>query len=185
MGGLKVPKKRAERPNDRQLFPEGTWLVELDSVRVKDDLPDWMFTSKNDKAPRIGARPAEQLGLQFGSAQALNEGQDDAGNQKLFLDMLVMDSGTEIHEVDLDAHGTGIGWGIRKDAALFTNLAIALGQAVEVDGYVSPSDDFLAQLRDGVFNGHKVVVEVEHGAWKSENGKSGVNVNVVAFSSAA
>lgn len=180
---LRVPKRNAERPNARRLFPEGTWLIELEEVTAKDP-PDFMYEVRGRRA-QIGGTPAEQIGIRFGSAEALADGQEDVGNQKLFLDMVVMDGGTSIDAVDLQAND-GLGWGILRDAAVFTNLALALGQAFEEGGYVSPSDDFLEQLRDGAFNGHKVIVEVKHNAWKSKDGsKSGVNVDIEAFSVAA
>lgn len=180
---LKVPKRAAERPNQQRNFPEGQWVVEIEEVRSKEP-PEFMLEVRGNKA-RVGGAPAELLGVQLGKAIALNDGQEDAGNQKLFADLIVMDSGRSIQDLDFNAT-SGLGWGIQRDAALYVNLALALGQAYEADGGVSASDDFLDRLRNGDFNGHKVIVDVKHNAWKSKDGsKSGTNVDIQAFSPAA
>lgn len=182
---LRVPKRSAEKPNAKRLFPAGEWLLEIDEVRSRAPQP-WMYdakpTEKNpNPLPRV-VRGGEILGIQLGSAVALAEGQEDPGNQKIFLDLIVSDGDTSIDNVDLDAKDAGVGWGILKDTRMYANLALALGQTFEDEGFVITSDDFLERLRNGEFNGHKVIATVTHTPYRNGNG---INVAIEAFAPAA
>jgi hypothetical protein len=194
-GKLKVPAKRAANPSAGREFPEGLYLMTIEEARNRTQDPQanpklaWAFQSKGEnkkgepKRPRFGGPTADVLGLQLGQGQSLEEGQDDPGKQKMFCDLTVRDGDTFIDEVGEDADG--LGYQILIDGALFTNLALALGQAYEEDGYVYPSDDFRESLIAGKYNGFKVIVKVKHREWTSAAGKKGVSVEVEYFQPAA
>ena len=172
---LRVPKARAEKPRGGREFPEGLWLMELEAVTTREIDPaanpklQWMFNENDKGNKRYAGATAETLGIQFGQAEALEEEQDEAGNQKLFVDLTLRDGTTYIDEVGEDARG--VGYQISIDGSLFTNLALALKQAYEEDGYYQPTDDFRDQLASGAFVGVQVKVKVFHRHYTSAAGR--------------
>ena len=188
---LRVPKKRAENPAaGGKDFPEGVWLFTLEEPRVWEiDASNakmaWAFTPNAKGNVAFKGKDAEIVALQLGQAEALEEGQEDAGAQKMFCDITIRDGKTTIENVDRAAKEPNVGYKILIDAALFVNLALALGQAYEEGGDVLPADDFREQLRSGAFNGFKVVGQVKHRTYPKKDGTTGKNVEVVQFSPAA
>lgn len=180
MAGIMVPKARAETPvgGGQFVFPEGSWVFTLDETYAQT-LPPWAGTPGRGYSSADG----EVLSIQLGSARAFGENQGDPGNGKLFVKFVTRDGDVEI-TAGPDIPDTS--WQMQKDAALLTNLAIALGQTeeVEMDGetYIVTSDGFLDALRDGTLKGSEVGANVFHKAWKSKDGsKSGTEVLVKEF----
>ena len=180
MAGIMVPKSRAAAPvgSGQFTFPEGLWNFTLDETYVQE-LPPWAGTPGRGYSSDEG----EVISIQFGSARALGENQGDPGNGKLFVKFVTRDGEIGI-EAGPDIPDTS--WQMQRDAALLTNLAIALGQTEDVtlDGeeYTVTSDGFLDALRDGSLKGTEVGANVFHKPWKSKDGsKSGTEVLVKEF----
>jgi len=181
MAGIMVPKSRAEAPvgsGGSFVFPAGSWIVNLDETYVQD-LPPWAGTPGRG----YSAADGEVISLQFGDARGLDEKQGDPGNGKLFVKFVTRDG-----DIDIES-GPNIpdaSWQMQKDAALLTNLALAIGQTqdVEMDGeiYTTTNEGFLDLLRSGGLKDTKVGVVVYHKPWKSKDGsKSGTEVLVREF----
>ena len=180
MPGIMVPKTRAEAPvgSGSFVFPEGTWAFTLDETYVQT-LPPWAGTPGRGYASAEG----EVLSIQLGSARPLGDGQGDPGNGKLFVKFVTRDGETSI---DAGPDISDASWQMQKDAALLTNLALALGQTEEIEmngeTYIVTSDGFLDALRDGTLRGSEVGASVFHKSWKSKDGtKSGTEVLVKEF----
>ena len=188
-GRLRVPEKRAANPNASREFPAGEWLWEIEEIRTREIDPSanpklqWMFTPNDNGNQRYAGDTAETIGIQLGKAQPLADGQEDAGDQKMFVDITLRDGDVFIDEVDDNA--TGVGYQILVDGALFTNLALALGQAYKQDGYVYPADDFREQLAAGAFKGFKIAGKVVTRTFKKRDGSVGSKVELEYFSPAA
>jgi hypothetical protein len=102
-----------------------------------------------------------QLGVQLENAQAAEEGQPVAGNQKHFLDLIVADGDWDVLSVDPTAKAPEYGFGIQRDARMVARLARALGQTQETAEGVAVADDFIEQLKAGSFAGQRVLVRVD------------------------
>lgn len=189
---LRVPEKRAENPNASREYPQGEWLWEIEEIRLREIDPSanpklaWMF-QENDKGNKRYAGPtAETISLQLGKAQALADGQEAPGEQKLFVELTLRDGDVYIDEVGENAQETqGVGYQITIDGAMYANLALALGQAFKQDGFVSPADDFREQLTSGAFKGFKVAGKVIKRTFSKRDGTPGSKVELEYFSPAA
>jgi len=183
---LRVPKKQAEKPQQDRLFPAGVWMMSIEDVRVRT-APDFMLRNDpdSDRPPQVAHEDNELMGVQFGEAQPLEDGQEEVGNQKFFHDFLTRDGNVAIMDGVSNVVEAGCGWKVQSDGKWLTNLALALGAVVEYSDGMSPTDDFVRQLQAGEFKGHKVVLEVRHREWTSKTGKKGVSAELVAFSPAA
>lgn len=188
-GRLRVPEKRAEHPRAGNPFPEGIWLLELEDVREKIMDPaanpklQWAFTPNAKGNQAYKGKTASVLGIQFGKAQPIEDNQEDPGEKKVFVDITTRDGDAYIDQISEKADH--VGYQILVDGALFTNLALALGQAYKQDGYVYPSDDFRAQLEAGAFKGVKVVAKVRHRHYVKRDKTAGLEVEVEEFSPAS
>jgi len=191
MSKLRVAKKRAENPSAGREFPEGVWMFTIEESRLKQiertDKMDWAFSPNAKGNVAYKGKDAETVSLQLGQAQPLEEGQDDAGAQKVFCELTIRDGDVTIENVDnsVDMDKQPVGYRILIDTGLFVNLALALGQAYEEGGDVIPSDDFREQLAGGAFNGFKVVAQVKHRTYTKKDKTQGMNVEVSQFSPAA
>lgn len=182
MPGIMVPKSRAEAPvgSGRDfVFPEGSWIFNLDDVYIQD-LPPWAGTPGRGYASDEG----EIISLQFGEATAAADGQGDPGNGKLFVKFVTRDG--EIGIEDGPIADDSPSWQMRKDAALLTNLALALGQTEDIESggeiYSMTREGFLDALRGGEFKDTKIGVNVYHKSWTSKDkSKTGTEVLVSEF----
>ena len=185
MGRLGVPKGRAQDPNARPVFPSGLYSVVIDQV-LETDIYDWMTTIRHDdqgkaKVPFLRNADAELVSVQFGEGEPVEDGQEDPGNLKLFLKLTAREGDVDLDEFDWDDHKDEVGYNMLRNVNLFVNFAHALGCSYEEDYLVYVEDDFLQRLRNGDFNGERVLVEVSH--TQGKDGKTYENIN--AFSPAA
>lgn len=187
---LKVLKQQAETPvgGNNRPFPKGVYKFEIlapTGSRTRPT-PDFMHNadSAGDKLPRMAGDDGAILAVWLGKAQSLAAGQQDAGNQILFVDFIVRDGDTDINDLDVENPGE-VGWQILRDARLLVNLAIALGATTDVveggETYVVPADNFVDLLKEGAFDGQYVVADIGHRNWTSKAGKSGTEVFVSKF----
>lgn len=159
---LRIPTSQLDRPEgtkgDRKEFPAGLWFFEIGDARQKDT-PEFFHQGEN---PQVKGDTGTQVGVQLDAAQAAEDGQQDPGNQKHFLDFIIYDGDHSILDVDPSAKEAAYGWGIQRDARMLARLARALGQTVEVDGAVEVAEDFVKSLLGGRFKGQRVLVRIEH-----------------------
>lgn len=191
-GRLRVPEKRATNPNASREFPKGDWQWEIEEIRLREIDPKanpklgWMFETNERGNRRYAGPTAETVSLQLGRATALNDGQEDPGDQKLFVEITLRDGDVYIDEVGENAtEEQGVGYQIAIDGALYANLALALGQAYKQDGFVMPADDFRTQLVDGAFKGVNVAGRVIERTFKKRDGSTGSKVELEYFSPAS
>jgi hypothetical protein len=175
MTQIMVPKRRAETPvgNGKFTQAEGSWKGTLDAVRVK---PFPEFIGKDIDAGRqrgYVSGDGEILSLEIGGQEPL-DGQEDAGNRKFFVDLVIRDGDVEI------SAGPDIpekSWQMQKSAAMLANLAISLGEVedVEVEGadgksevYVQTKEGFFEALQEGVYNDRLLGYRLRHRNWTSK-----------------
>lgn len=182
MPSIMVPKTRAETPiggGDRK-FPEGDWKGKIEEVRIRS-FPDWIDPSAGRG---YASATGEIVSIQLGSNVALEAGQEDAGNQKHFVDFVTRDG-----QVSVEA-GPDIpeaSWQMQRSAALLANLAIALGETneVEFEGevMVETAEGFLDTLREGGYNDRDIGFSTYHRNWtsKTDPSKTGTEVVTSAF----
>lgn len=179
MAGIMVPKTRAETPTgggDR-VFPEGSFIGTIDEI-YEQGLPPWAGDATNNG---YASADGEVVSIQLGSNRSLDEGVD-VGNQKMFVKFVVRDGSVTI---DAGPNIPDASWQMQRDAALLTNLALALGATEEVEGtdgetYISTTDDFLDTLRSGGFVGQNVGFTTYHRNW-TKGDKSGTEVRLSEF----
>lgn len=178
---LRVPEKRAANPKSGREFPVGEWLWEIEEIRTREIDPGansklaWMFEPNAKGNQRYTGKTAETVSLQLGKAQALAEGQEAPGEQKLFVEITLRDGDVYVDEIgDKAQEKQGVGYQIAIDGALYVNLALALGCAFTQDGYASPSDDFRERLIAGEFKGFKVAGTVVDDSYTKRDGKTRV-----------
>ncbi len=177
---ITMPKSEFDQLGTRAptVFPEGTWEVVLEEVRVRE-FPDFIASNvQAGKNTGYSSGDGTILGLQFGGAR--NEA-GDTTNQKLFVDFVIRDGTVEI---DADRFPEG-SWQMARSRTQIMRLANALGALVEFEGddgvtRVAVDPDFIDQLGDGEYSGRSLAVDVYHKEWKSAT-KSGINVLVSQF----
>ena len=185
MAGIMVPKSRAEAPasGGDNPFPSGAWEGTIEEIRVRG-FPDFIGKALSEGATNRGytSGEGEILGIQFGDNSPL-EDQGDVGARKMFVDFVTRDGNASIEDANAIPESS---WQMQKDAALLTNLALALGatEEVEFEGetYVETTPDFVDQLRNGDLKGTRIGFRVSHRNWTSKDKKkSGTEARVVEF----
>ena len=191
-GRLRVPEKRAQNPNASREFPTGDWQWEIEEIRTREIDPTanpklgWMFETNERGNRRYAGPTAETVSLQLGKEQALGNGQEDPGDQKLFVDITLRDGDVCVDEVGENAtEEQGVGYQIAIDGAMYANLALALGQAYKADGFVMPADDFREQLLSGSFKGVTIAGRVITRTFKKRDGTTGSKVELEYLSPAS
>lgn len=189
---LRVPEKRAENPNASREYPIGEWLWEIDEIRLREIDPSanpklgWMFAPNDNGNVKYRGPTAETISLQLAKPTALADGQEDPGEQKFFVEFTLRDGEVYVDEIGEDAQEKqGVGYQIAVDGAVYVNLALALGQAIKADGFVTPADGFREALIDGEFKGFKIAGKVIRRTFKKRDGQMGSKIELEYFSPAA
>lgn len=180
MAAIMTPKAKATTPvqGGKSVFPEGSYQGSLEEVRTRA-FPDWIRTDNNSG---YSSADGEIVSIQIGGNTPTEGAYDDPGNMKMFVDFIVrdgnytIDQGTEIPETS---------WQMARDAALLTNLALALNLTEEVtdeagNEFLVTPDDFIEQLQSGAINGTAFGFTTNHRKWSSK-GKTGTEVTVTEF----
>ncbi|MDX1488022.1 MAG: hypothetical protein R3268_07475 [Acidiferrobacterales bacterium] len=169
---MRIPKQLVENPGGGSEFPAGLFTVAIDKAHDSNNEQEWFFSVEGTRKdgtkftkdrPSIANRSYELGSVQFGAAQPLNDDSPEPHNQKLFLENVVWrDGDVMLAEYDPDIHNGSVGSWLHKAAGYVGSLANALGQ-VEQDGdAVRVDPEFVSNLRNGKFEGHRVVVKVNH-----------------------
>jgi len=143
------------------MFPEGLWRAPITAIRIKelssDEVPG-SFLLKNSHGRSISF----QLGGSEGPATALVEGQEDAGQQAIFDEVLLQDGDFSWDDPELSKDAPGRLWFARNK---LTNLALALGMTEsDGNGATGPTEDFCEALvaGEGELEGQEVAFQVVH-----------------------
>lgn len=159
-------------------FPKGLHKVRIDTVRQRG-APDFFFRTREGSEPRCVGPEATIVTVQVSQVEPI-EG-ENAGNLKHFIDFVVEDGDKTIYEVD-PSNPNGEGWLIRRDVDRLWQMAGALGQLVEVDGYGEINPDLLDLLVDGDLDGAEFGVEIVYGKpYKKADGTTDFNVMEKSF----
>jgi len=176
-----VPLAQAESlvGGDDRPFPPGPWQGVIEEVRTKP-LPS------NNGQPFAGyeTTDGEILTLILGQNRPL-DGQEDVGNRKFFVDIVLRDGNRQMGEVDITEREVPY-WQLQRSARIVANLARALGQVEEVqmpDGStaVAVMEGFVDALAAGQFDGTQIGFEIVHRNFKRKDGTAGVREEIKTF----
>lgn len=186
MSGIMVPKARAEAPNQgggESVFPEGSFVGVIEKVVVRP-FPEFIAKALADGASNRGysSGDGEILSIWLSDNTPVGDA-SSPGARKMFVDFVIRDGKAEISDGNAIPEAS---WQMQRDAALLTNLALALGATEEVtyegETYLVTTDGFLQQLIEGDLNGSKVGFVTSHRKWTSKaTGKSGTEVRTTEF----
>jgi len=177
---IMIPTSQAEAPvgSGDTPFPKGEWQGTIDAVHIQE-LPPWAGDENRGYASESGV----VLSLEIGSNQPLN-GQDDIGNRKHFVPIVVQDGHETPETIDVMERKSD-SWMLQRGTRLLANLGMALGETEELEteegaAMTVVSEDFLDNLRAGAFDGTSVSFGISHRPW-AKNGKSGTEVITKEF----
>lgn len=186
MPEITVPSSYVEEPfvqGGGGTFPAGTWRGELEAARF-DTFPDWASNPNNNG---FANAEGEVLGLQLGSAQALEEGQDDPGNQKCFApsnrqNWVIRDGELNVWQIDPSESDVPY-WKMRRAHRGLVNLAAALGAVTRngSGGYSVDLEAFIDGLRSGAYDGTEVAFVTIHKPYTTREDEERTEVIVTQF----
>lgn len=146
-------------------FGEGAYEGTFETFEIKD-LP-----AARDGSPFAGYATTDgtRLSVRLGNLVPL-EGQENPGNRKLFLDIVLSDGEHNLSNVDVAARDVPH-WQLQKSARTLANLAMALGATHDVgDGNLAIDEAFLDSFVEGAYTGQKIGFVLYNRTAKS-NGK--------------
>lgn len=184
MAEITIPMSVATEPliQGGRDFPAGVWQGEIDQVR-SNTFPDWAGSPTNNGY----ANPeGETLSIQIGSAQALEEGQEEAGNMKAFApsnreNYVIRDGDLAVWDVDPDERDVAY-WRLQRAHRALCQLAVALGAASRNGaGFSVDLEAFVGGLSDGAYDGQPISFVTTHRPYKTKDGSEKVEVQVSQF----
>jgi len=158
-------------------FPEGEWCGTILKVEVQG-FPPWASEEDNGYANEDG----ESLNIHFAPNTPLN-GQDDIGERRHFVPMVVRDGNETTITIDVEAKNSSKK--LQAGTSLLANLGKALGETEEIEGengrsMTAVTEDFEENLKAGMFDGTSVGFIISHNNWTFK-GKSGTKAVTEEF----
>ena len=171
MSRIMIPVDQVESTtgSDEFLFAPGPWTGKIEITRSRN------IPTNREGQPFAGysTKDGEVLSIQLGdNAHVEGEQQDQVGNRKMFHDFAVEVGNTSLWDVDPSERNSP-NWQLQRSVRHVTQLAIALGQAEQVDDdngntCWSVDEAFIDSLRSGEFDGRTIGYTVAHRKTKSD-----------------
>lgn len=181
--GIVRPVKQVENlgPKGGQPFPEGAAQGTIEESKVRG-LP-FLAGRTHEELTKQGytSEDVEVFSFQIGSIEGL-EGQE-VGNRKFFTpDIVIRDGEYSVTDTNVPESA----WQITRSQDALVNMAVALGQAEEVEtedgqpGYAI-ANGFVEALIGGEFNGQGIGFVVKHRKYTKRDGEKGVQEMVKTY----
>lgn len=171
MNRIMIPVDQVESTtgSDEFLFAAGPWTGKIEITRSRN------IPTSREGTPFAGysSKDGEVLSIQLGdNSHVEGEQQDAVGNRKMFHDFAVEVGATSLWEIDPSERNSP-NWQLQRSVRHVTQLAIALGQAEQVEDdngtFWSVDETFIDNLRSGEFDGRTIGYTVAHRPNKGKN----------------
>jgi len=122
----------------------------------------------------------EETSVWLGKAQPADDDSPDVGEKIFFHSIVTADGSVGIHDLETEPNGEGTSIRVKKNLAMFFNLARALGATYDGDdGGEAISDDFCEMLQNGDFDDQTIIATIEHRTRGKQSKRAGEMYHVL------